>query len=92
MFVLYVCIGVYVTEVLGVRSQPRTFIGHRGAIRSLLVLDGGTCLVSASDDKTIRIWNLNWLTFQEECLHLLKGHNDSICSIVKGRFGELLTW
>lgn len=37
-----------------------TFIGHDNWVRSLAIHSNGKYLYSVSDDKTIRIWDLNF--------------------------------
>lgn len=38
---------------------PRTFAGHTGDITGLAFLPGGASLVSSSEDKTVRQWNVS---------------------------------
>lgn len=41
-------------------EQLHTFIGHDNWVRSLSLHSSGKYLYSSSDDKTIRIWDLNF--------------------------------
>ncbi|HEV3025203.1 MAG TPA: c-type cytochrome domain-containing protein, partial [Pirellulales bacterium] len=43
---------------LTVGQQPKTLAGHTGPVSGVRFLPGGAKLVSASADKTIRLWNL----------------------------------
>jgi WD40 repeat protein len=40
-------------------SAVRTFRGHKGAINSVAFSNGGALIVTASDDKTARVWDVN---------------------------------
>jgi len=55
----------------------RTMEGHSGGIQSVSVTPDGKRAVSGSDDKTLRLWNLE----NGECLHALEGHNEGIQSV-----------
>lgn len=59
----------------------QTFIGHTQEIRTLTFIPASTThpeyLASASDDLTIRIWNLD----RAECVAVLRGHDQAIWSI-----------
>ena len=39
-------------------SQPRTLIGHKAGVSSLIISPDGQKLISGSLDNTIKIWNL----------------------------------
>ena len=58
--------------------NSRTLKGHRDQIRSAVFGPDGTKIVSASVDKTVKIWDVE----NGECLRTLKGHRDWICSAV----------
>lgn len=49
--------------------------GHVGVVDSLVFEPGGAALVSGSDDRTIRIWNL---TISPSTAQVLTGHTDRI--------------
>jgi len=69
-------------EVIPVNcTVSRTLRGHKGRINSLAVT--GSCLISASADGNLRVWN--WETGQQ--LHTLTGHTNSINSVsINGDF------
>ena len=48
------------------------FTGHTGAVRCLDLV--GNVIVSGSDDKTIRMWNIE----TSECFKVIVGHTDSV--------------
>ncbi len=43
----------------------QTFTGHTGAVNTIRFNNRGTCFASASDDQTVRIWQLNRKYFLE---------------------------
>jgi WD40 repeat protein len=55
----------------------RTISGHKHEIRGLEKISDDR-IVSCSQEKTIRIWDLN----SGECLKLLRGHENFVLSIV----------
>lgn len=55
------------------KSHIDTFAGHRGGISSLIRI-GDQCMVSASMDKTMRIWN----TAEKLCTATIPAHSDNI--------------
>lgn len=58
-------------------SKPvRILRGHTHFVNAVKFIDDKT-LVSASNDKTIRVWNFE----NGECLKIIEGHTSSICSI-----------
>jgi WD40 repeat protein len=55
-----------------------TLTGHSGAVRSVALTSDGRYAVSASDDLTIRIWDLDRGIEK----HVLRGHSDWVRAIV----------
>jgi WD40 repeat protein len=80
------------------RRPVQSFEGHSAQIRALAVSADGTCLVSGSDDRTVRVWNLA----TGGAVHTLAGHNcevgtiavarDSRRAVSGGADGMLLVW
>lgn len=66
----------------GVRLGPtllRAFLGHEKPIAACVLTPDGSQLLSASADRTIRLWALG----SGECVEVLEGHQDELtaCSI-----------
>lgn len=55
----------------------RQFIGHTDIVKSIILV--GDMLVSASSDRTIRLWNIK----NELCLNVLNGHAAAINKLIK---------
>ena len=55
----------------------KTLKGHRSSVLSVAITPDGQYIVSGSDDKTIKIWDIN----TGECLKILEGHTDSVRSV-----------
>jgi WD40 repeat protein len=55
-----------------------TLKGHTHLIRDLLLLDDFNTLLSGSDDKTLRVWNIK----KNECLKVFTGHQHSTNKII----------
>ncbi|MEH2403619.1 AAA-like domain-containing protein, partial [Nostoc sp.] len=68
-----------------IREQNR-LEGHRDSINSIVFSPDGKTLASASDDKTIKLWNLD--TGKE--ITTLRGHSDSVISVVFSPDGKTL--
>ncbi|MGI0482062.1 hypothetical protein ACN4EE_14910 [Geminocystis sp. CENA526] len=67
-------------------SETVTISGHTEEITSLVMNREGTLLGSASDDKTIKLWELP----SGRLLHNIIDHTDSINHLVMNREGTLL--
>jgi WD40 repeat protein len=64
----------------------RSFEGHTDNVNSACFSTDGRCLLSGSDDKTLRLWDVA----SGECLRTLEGHTghiNSVCLSTDGRFG-----
>jgi len=59
--------------------------GHKSHIRSLILSEDKTSLISCSDDKTIKIWNLSNYTW----IKTLEGHSHWVNNILLFRPGIL---
>ena len=65
-----------------------TLTGHEGGYYILGLYElGNGHLVSASEDKTIRLWN----TEEGKCLQIFKGHKDWVHSILEHSSGDLIS-
>ena len=62
----------------------QTLTGHTHYVLSASYSPDGTKIVSASYDKTIKIWDSN----SGECLQTLKGHKEGVCSAVWSKDGK----
>jgi WD40 repeat protein/nucleoside phosphorylase len=56
------------------RGETRTIIGHRGPVNACAMTADGQRVVSASDDKTLRIWDLR----TGQLVAALEGHGSSV--------------
>ena len=54
----------------------RTLAGHLSCVQAVAVLEGDR-IVSASDDKTLKVWSLT----SGECLQTLTGHSDWVSAM-----------
>lgn len=60
-------------------------IGHQGAIYALALMNEAHCVISAGEDKSIKVWNLD----TGHCIHTLQGHQSVIYALAlcdNGRF------
>ena len=66
----------------------QTLVGHSGAINCLILLTNRNGHVaSGSDDKTIKIWNVE----NGKCLKTLRGHKDAVMGLDVLANGELVS-
>jgi WD40 repeat protein len=55
----------------------KVLTGHTGWVKSIVILSDGLHIVSTSQDKTVRVWNME----SGECEKILKGHINHVNSI-----------
>jgi WD40 repeat protein len=67
-------------------TERRTLKGHTGWVRTLVVTPDSKVLISASDDATIRFWDLS----NGRCFRTLKGHTGGIRGITLSSDGMKL--
>ena len=67
-------------------SNNSTLSGHSGEVNSLALSRDRITLASGSDDKTIKIWNLN----NKKEIRTLKGHLDFVYSVAISLDGKIL--
>lgn len=65
---------VWDTATLEIRILP----GHTGSVNALAVTPNGHMAISASDDTTLKVWDLK--TYEE--LHTLIGHTGGVTSVI----------
>ncbi|MBW4503576.1 MAG: serine/threonine protein kinase [Scytonema hyalinum WJT4-NPBG1] len=63
-----------------------TLSGHWGDVNSLAFSREGTTLASGSDDKSVKLWNLN----NRQEIRTLKGHKDIIYSVAISPDGQIV--
>lgn len=54
-----------------------TLEGHSGPVYGIAITADGRTAVSASDDRTLRVWDVD----SGECLKTLKGHTRAVCGV-----------
>ena len=74
------------TAQLVPQMPVKTLIGHSDDVNSLVFLSDGKSLASASDDRTIKIWN----TENGRCDRTLTGHDAGVASIAISPDGRML--
>jgi WD40 repeat protein len=68
------------------KSQLEPLIGHSDWIRSLAFSPDGQTILSSSNDKTVRLWDVG----TGQILHLLTGHRDRVKGVGISPDGQLL--
>ncbi|NOX56118.1 MAG: protein kinase, partial [Planctomycetes bacterium] len=63
----------------------QTFSGHEGAVRSVAVSPDGRMAISASDDGTLKVWNLT----TGQCRQTFRGHRSAVLSVAIDTEGRL---
>ena len=58
-------------------TERKKFCGHSDWVRSICITKDDLRLVSCSNDKTIRIWDVH----STECIQTLRGHTDGVRSV-----------
>ena len=64
----------------------RTLEGHTNGVLAVERLEGGR-IVSASDDKTLRVWAVE----SGECLHTLRGHTNGVRAVERLEGGRIVS-
>jgi len=64
----------------------RTLTGHEKGINSIAITTDGHCIVSASDDWTLKIWDLE----SGRCIKTLEGHADGVRAVAPTPDGRLM--
>jgi serine/threonine protein kinase len=67
-------------------SANPTLMGHSGEVNSLAFSRDRITLASGSDDKTIKIWNLN----NKKEIRTLKGHSNTVYSVAISLDGKII--
>ncbi len=67
-------------------SLAKTLSGHTNSVWSVAISSNGRTLVSGSEDKTIKLWNLE----TGQLRHTLAGHADTVRSIALSADGQTL--
>ena len=80
---------------LSARNLSHSFTGgHSECVRSLLTVPGTTLLLSYSDDKSLKVWNV----VTHECLRTLAGHTRALANVpgnlvaLGGKRGSIAVW
>lgn len=67
-------------------NLPRTLRSHIGKITSVSYNPNGQLLISASSDRTIRLWNAP----EGRVLHILRGHSEDVYTVACSPDGRML--
>jgi WD40 repeat protein len=69
-----------------ITTASRTFKGHEGCIAAAAVFPDRRRMVTASDDKTLRLWHLE----DGVLLKIMEGHRFSVISVAVSRDGQFI--
>jgi len=83
---VFISVLVFSGYVISHISDNFTLNGHSGEVNTLAFSRDRITLVSGSDDKTIKIWNLN----NKKEIRTLKGHLDIVYSVAISPDGQIL--
>lgn len=64
----------------------RTLAGHAGSVRSVALTSDGRLAVSASDDQTLKVWDVE----SGRALHTLAGHTNRVTAVALSPDGRLV--
>ncbi|MGK7893173.1 MAG: CHAT domain-containing protein [Xenococcus sp. (in: cyanobacteria)] len=67
-----------------VKTSFRSFIGHSDLVRDIAFTPDGQYLVSSSNDRTVRLWDIK----NGQILHLFKGHKERVKSVKVSENGK----
>lgn len=67
-------------------SVNNTLLGHSDSVWSVTLSSDGKTLVSGSEDRTIKIWNLD----TRQLIRTLYGHSDTVRSVALSSDGQLI--
>ncbi|ALF53910.1 serine/threonine protein kinase [Nostoc piscinale CENA21] len=82
-------ISVIICELSGKTSDmflARTLTGHLNSVRFVIFTPDNKTLISASRDKTIKVWNLA----TGQLIRTLKGHTEGVSSVAISPNGQIL--
>ena len=81
-------IGIWIYDAYTFAEIDLLLTGHTGAVTAVAFAPDGTTLISASDDRTIRLWEVS--TGQLRATLNLKGHTGDIWSVAFAPDGRTL--
>ena len=68
-------------HVTSISNLPLSQVGHDNWVRDVLFHPGGKFIVSAADDKTVRVWDIK----NKRCSKTLDAHQHFVTSLGKTR-------
>lgn len=67
-------------------ADLHTLTGHRDAVNAVALLPDGIQILSASDDRTIKVWDMKW---RRAALRVLTGHTRDVSALAVSVDGQL---